>query len=147
MRADNGGLLWLRTHMVEYNPFKYRRVIRIQDTDATGAVYFANQLQIGLEAFEEFLSRRGFSLGKMIKQGDLFLPIVHVEADFLAPLAVGDVVEVTLDFQLGTTSLTHSSDLFKGELKVGTLSIVHVVYSPKTHSAVPIPDALRKLVE
>ena len=31
--------------------YSYKRIIRVQDTDATGVLYFANQLQIGLEAF------------------------------------------------------------------------------------------------
>jgi len=132
--------------VIDRNSFKYRRIIRIRDTDATGVIYFANQLQIGLEAFEEFLLQNGFSLGEMIKRGDLLLPIVHVEADFMAPLVVGDVVEVTLDFQIGTTSLSCFSELFKGELKVGTLSLVHVAYSPRTQSSIPIPDTIQKLI-
>ena len=35
--------------------FLYKRVVRIEDTDATGYIYFANLLKMGLEAFEEFL--------------------------------------------------------------------------------------------
>ena len=48
--------------------FVYQRKIRVQDTDATGVLYFANQLQIGLEAFEEFMHTQGFKIGEMIQK-------------------------------------------------------------------------------
>jgi len=126
--------------------FKYKRVIRVQDTDATGVLYFANQLQIGLEAFEEFLLQEGFSLGAMVNQGKFLLPIVHAEADFMAPLIIGDVIEATLAFKMGTTSFTHASDILKDGERVGTVSIVHVVYSPKTKSSIPIPPELKEKI-
>ncbi|NGX50269.1 MAG: 1,4-dihydroxy-2-naphthoyl-CoA hydrolase [Chlamydiae bacterium] len=125
--------------------FKYKRTIRVQDTDSTGALYFANQLQIGLEAFEEFLLQKDFSLGEMIARGEFLLPIVHAEADFLAPLIVGESIEATLAFQMGTTSFTHFSEILKGGEKVGSVSIVHVVYSPETKSSIPIPPELKNI--
>ena len=127
--------------------FKYRRVIRVQDTDATGFLYFANQLQIGLEAFEEFLLQKGFSLGEMVSRGKFFLPIVHAKADFMAPLIIGDTIEATLTFQIGTTSFTHTSDILKSGEKVGNVSIVHVVYCPKTQSSIPIPPEFKALLK
>jgi len=123
--------------------FRYKRVIRVRDTDATGALYFTNQLQIGLEAFEEFLLQKGFSLGEMVSQGDYLLPIVHAEANFMAPLLIGDSVELTLVFKWGTTSFTHSSEIFKGRKRVGTVSIVHVVYCSRTKAPISIPLALK----
>jgi len=126
--------------------FKYKRVIRVQDTDATGVLYFANQLQIGLEVFEEFLLQKGFSLGEMVSKGKFLLPIVHADADFMAPLIIGDTIEVTLAFQVGTTSFTHSSDILKDGKKVGAVSIVHVVYCPQIKSSIPIPSELKKLI-
>ncbi|MCB1080479.1 MAG: acyl-CoA thioesterase [Simkaniaceae bacterium] len=123
--------------------FTYERTIRVQDTDATGVLYFANQLQIGLEAFEEFLLQKGFSLGEMVRQGNFLLPIVHAEADFMAPLCIGDRVTVTLSFQLGTSSFTHASDILKEGEKVGTVSIVHVAYCPKQKTSIPLPNVLK----
>ena len=124
--------------------FVYHRVVRIQDTDATGVVYFANELQMGLEVFEEFLLIKGFSLGSMVRQGKFFLPIVHTKADFKAPLFVGDKVELTLNFpHIGTTSFTHASTLRKEGKEVGEVLIVHAVYCPKAQQAIPIPDELR----
>ncbi|MCB1107964.1 MAG: acyl-CoA thioesterase [Chlamydiia bacterium] len=127
--------------------FIYERTIRVQDTDATGAIYFANQLQIALEAFEEFLLHQGFSVGDMISKNQFLLPIVHTEGDFFAPLAAGDRVEVTLSFsRVGTTSFTHTSDLLKKNEKVGTVSIVHVVYCPEKKQSIPIPEEIKKII-
>lgn len=126
--------------------FVYERVIRIQDTDATGVLYFANQLQIGLEAFEEFLLQKRFSLEEMIRQGKFLLPVVHAEADFSAPLFIGDSIEVTLTFDLGNTSFTHASDIIKKGKKVGSTSIVHVAVCSQTQAAIPIPDLLKEKI-
>ena len=127
--------------------FIYRRTIRVQDTDATGVLYFANQLQIALEAFEEFLLTQGFSFGEMVRKNQFLLPIVHTEGDFFAPLTLGDQVEVHLSFsKIGTTSITHTSELFKQDHRVGTASIVHVVYCPNKGEAIPIPQELKTLI-
>ena len=127
--------------------FIYRRTIRVQDTDATGVLYFANQLQIALEAFEEFLLTQGFSFGEMVRKNQFLLPIVHTEGDFFAPLTLGDQVEVHLSFsKIGTTSITHTSELFKQGHRVGTASIVHVVYCPNKGEAIPIPKELKTLI-
>ena len=127
--------------------FIYHRTIRVQDTDATGVLYFANQLQIALEAFEEFLLTQGFSFGEMVRKNQFLLPIVHTEGDFFAPLTLGDQIEVHLSFsKIGTTSITHSSELFKQGHKVGTASIVHVVYCINKGEAIPIPRELKTLI-
>ena len=127
--------------------FIYRRTIRVQDTDATGVLYFSNQLQIALEAFEEFLLTQGFSFGEMVRKNQFLLPIVHTEGDFFSPLTIGDQIEVHLSFsKIGTTSITHTSDLYKHGSKVGTASIVHVVYCPNKGEAIPIPQKLKTLI-
>lgn len=126
--------------------FRYKRIIYVQDTDATGVLYFANQFKIGLEAFEEFLLDKGFSFNKMVNKKDFSLPVVHAEADFIAPLFMGDAIEVTLTFQMGTTSFTHFSNILKEGKEVGTVSIVHVVYSSATKSSIRIPPQLKQIL-
>ncbi len=127
--------------------YSYKRIIRVQDTDATGVLYFANQLQIGLEAFEDFLCTQGFSIGEMIKKRHYLLPIVHAEADFFAPIHVSDALELTLTFpRVGTTSFTHASEVFRQGEKVGTVEIVHVVYCPEKEKGIPIPGELENKI-
>lgn len=129
----------------EVHMFSYKRVIRVQDTDATGVIYFANLLQMGLEAFEEFMRVQDFSFQKMIESKELLMPIVHAEADFFAPLTVGDEVDIRLSIkQIGTTSFTHSSEFFLNGERTGVSSIVHVAFSPKEKEAIPLPKFLVK---
>ena len=129
-------------------PFIYQRIIRMQDADATGVLYFANQFQISLEAFEEFIRQSEFSLAKMIQEKKILLPIVHSEADFFLPLSIGDAVDVILKFtRIGATSFTYATELKKGKEVVGTASIVHVAYCPQKQESQPIPEILKKIFQ
>jgi len=132
---------------IESMSFVYERVIRVQDTDATGVLYFANQLKISLEAFEEFMRKFGFSLTQMIQEKNFLLPIVHTEANFFLPLTVGEKVDVALKFtHMGTTSFTYQTELIKEGKVTGTASIVHVVYCPLKQEPQPIPEILKKIL-
>ena len=127
--------------------YRYIRKIRVQDTDATGVLYFANLLQIGLEAFEEFMDQNGHKIGDVIQEKKFLYPIVHAEGDFFAPIYVSDEIEVTLSFpKKGTTSFTHSSVMTRNGEKVGAVSIVHVAYSNEEGKSIPLPEKLEKLI-
>ena len=82
-----------------------------------------------------------------MRKNEILLPIVHTEGDFFAPLTVGDRVEVRMQFsKIGTTSFTHTSEIYKGEACFGKASIVHVVYCPKKKEGIPIPKEFKSLI-
>ncbi|HEV7622233.1 MAG TPA: thioesterase family protein [Flavisolibacter sp.] len=129
--------------------FVYRTQIRLKDTDATGVLYFAQQFPMAMEAWEECLKARGFPLQQLLDSPYL-MPVVHAEADYLAPLRVGDEVEITLTVaKLGTSSVTLDFSLHDSHSKcaVGNVRIVHVVVDRESGSSVPIPDFLRVILE
>jgi len=129
--------------------FVYPTQVRLKDTDATGVLYFTEQFRMALEAFEEFLKDRGFSL-KQLLQSSYLMPIVHAEGDYLAPLTVGDEVEIILRvIQLGTSSVTLEFSFHDPHRKVvvGKVQIVHVVIEKETRAPVPIPGFLRTILE
>ena len=104
---------------------------------------------MALEAFEEFLKERGFSLNQLLGS-EYLMPIVHAEADYLVPLVVGDELEISLKVvKLGTSSVTLESHFHDPQRKisVGKVQIVHVVVDKEKRSSVPIPDFLRRLLE
>jgi acyl-CoA thioesterase FadM len=74
--------------------YRSTRTIRLRETDATGALYFSEQLKLALEAFEAYLSEKKFHLGQIIQLGEFLFPIVHVEANYSCPLRVGDEVDL-----------------------------------------------------
>ena len=127
--------------------FTYRTQIRLKDTDATGVLYFSEQFKFAQEAFEEFLKSRGCAWDDLMGS-ECFLPVVHAEADYLAPLRVGDKLEVCLLVsKVGTSSVTldytfHDPDK---KIEVGSVKIVHVATCQKTRLAVPFPEFLREI--
>jgi YbgC/YbaW family acyl-CoA thioester hydrolase len=129
--------------------FIYLRSVYLRDTDATGVLYFPQQFDLALEAFEEFLKQGGFSLGELVNSSDFLLPVVHAEADYLAPLQVGDTLEITLSVKnIGTSSFTlHTEMLDKDKKqKVGHVSVVHVAISKATKTKIPLPKRVQDLL-
>ncbi|MCK4934675.1 MAG: acyl-CoA thioesterase [Simkaniaceae bacterium] len=119
----------------------------MQDTDASGALYFTNQLQIALEAFETYLTLKQFSLSHLITNGDFLLPIVHSEANYFSPLFLGDHVMVALKVgEIGDSSFTLNFDFIKEDVLVGTVQIIHVSVSRKTKKSISIPNSLIKII-
>ncbi len=129
--------------------FKCLLTVYLRATDATGALYFSEQLRLALEAFEEFLYAQGFTLKTLLQDRGYLMPIVHAEADFKAPLFAGDrvVIELALKNQ-GASSFalaTRFIDPQNGEEK-GSSRIVHVTVDKKTGKACEIPEELKGLL-
>jgi 1,4-dihydroxy-2-naphthoyl-CoA hydrolase len=129
--------------------FIYRTKVRLKDTDATGVLYFAEQFRMALEAFEEFLKERGFSLSQLLSSPYL-MPVVHASGDYLAPVTVGDELEISLKVsKIGTSSVTMQSTLRDRDrgVDVGRVEIVHVVVDREKKTSVPIPAFLKSILE
>lgn len=123
--------------------FSYKRTIHLRETDATGVLYFSQQLNLALEALEAFFLGEGFTLQQMIDEGEFSLPIVHAEADFTAPMRVGDQVSIDLSVvKVGTSSFTLGTRIHKNGVELGTTTIVQAVVAQKTGRSVPLPERL-----
>lgn len=128
--------------------FIHKTQVRLQDTDATGVLYFAQQFKMALEAFEEFLQARGFSWRQLLSS-DYLMPVVHAEGDYLAPVMVGDTLNICLEVvRVGDSSFTLGYTLHDVDRKidVGKVQIVHVVVDRQKRSAVPIPPFFREIL-
>jgi 1,4-dihydroxy-2-naphthoyl-CoA hydrolase len=129
--------------------FTYSRQVRLHETDATGGLYFAEQFKMALEAFEEYLVHSQFPLAELIRSSYLF-PVVHAEADYMAPVKVGDQLLITLSIErVGTKSATFSYDFSdaKRQACVGTAKIVHAVVDRLTGSSIPIPELFKHFLQ
>ncbi len=123
--------------------FVLRRTIFLRETDATGVLYFSEQLKLGLEALEAFFLTKKFTLQQMIEKGDFLLPIVHAEADYRLPLFVGDEVEIHLFLEeVGTSSFTLQTRILKNGEEAGTTKIVHVIVGRESGRPIPIPELI-----
>lgn len=123
------------------------RHIYLSETDATGFLYFCELLKIAQETFEEYLVQKGVALQQMIEQGEFLLPIVHAEADYSAPLRVGDQVAIQLKVaEIGTSSFKLEATFHSKGDQAGRAQIVHVAISPQTGKSIPLSDSLLALL-
>ena len=125
--------------------FTYKTAIKLHETDAAGLLFFSHQFKLMHDAYEALLESWGFGFAVLILGKDYFLPIVHAESDFKAPLFVGDrlTIEVKLA-RLGNTSFTFSYTLRDQKKKVvGTGKTVHVTIDKKTRTKIPLPSDMR----
>jgi len=127
----------------------YKTTIKLHDTDAAGLLFFANQFKIVHEAYEILFEQIGFGFAKLIRDCDFFLPIVHAQSDYTAPLFVGDKVKVEVRLaKIGRTSFTLSYRLFNQNNKlVGTSQTVHVSVAKTTKKKIPLPPALLRVLK
>ena len=123
-----------------------KKVLFLNESDATGVLYFAQAFKIAQETFEEFLGTIGKSWGEYLKEGDLLLPVVHAEGDYFAPVQVGDALHILLSLEkMGTTSFTvrcRFEGAASGKL-LGSTSIVHVVIDRRSWSKMAIPEFIK----
>lgn len=124
--------------------FTHTRTIFLRETDATGVLFFSEQLNLALEAMESYFLSRGFSLTELIEDQDFLLPIVHAETDFFAPIKVGDQISLLLSCEkMGTSSFTMRAEVFnQQEVKVGTTKIVHVAVSKQSGASMKLPELI-----
>lgn len=129
--------------------YNYRTQIRLHDTDAAGLLFFANQFKILHDAYESLLQKIGFGFEVMLRDKTYFLPIVHAESDYKAPLFVADGIVINVRIaNIGVTSFTFDYTVThdKGHI-VGTGKTVHVTMDKKTQRKIPIPDDFRQKLE
>ncbi|VHO03209.1 thioesterase family protein [Candidatus Rhabdochlamydia sp. T3358] len=128
--------------------FEYRTQIRMRNTDATGHLFFSEQFNLALEAFEEFLTSVNRDVGHLLNQ--IEMPIVHAEADYKKPLQLRDLLKIKLGInRLGNTSFSISYFLFnlKTQEEVGSVVIVHVCTDSITKKSISLPLQLRECLE
>ena len=128
--------------------FIYNTIVHLKDTDATGVLYFAQQFSMALKTWESFLAYSGLSLGEILTTTDFLMPIVHAEADYKAPLCVGDRLEIDVAVEkIGTTSFSTRYRLMKDGALAGTVNLVHVTVSRANKEPIPIPRNLLDLLQ
>ena len=129
--------------------FTYQTTVRLSDTDATGVLYFTQQLRMALEAFEQFLKERGFGLSKLCDSPYL-MPIVHAEADYLSALKVDDEIEISLSVEkIGNRSfsiLYMFSDT-EGKKSFGTVKLVHAFIKKGESKSTELTPELIEILE
>ena len=84
--------------------------VRLHHTDAAGVLFYSRLFELVQEAFETAMETAGLPLGELLRDGGFRIPVVHAQADYRAPVRVGDVLEVGLSFAAGNRSLRVGAD-------------------------------------
>ena len=129
--------------------FTYRLKIRLHHTDTTGVLFFGHQFQLAMDTLEEFLLHKGFSL-KLLFSSPYFFPVVHAESDYLAPLMIGDELDITLKVvKIGNSSVTFHYTLQNVHTQVlsGRVETVHVLVDKEKRTSLPLPEFLRTIFQ
>ena len=123
----------------------YTHVVHFSETDPAGILFFSRVFEICHHAFEAYLASRGFPLDRVLTDVDWLLPMVHAEADFLAPLRLGDHVEVEVSVaRLGKSSITFQYELsVVGKGPAATVRHVHAAIDRATWGPRALPDEVR----
>ncbi|MDB9509624.1 thioesterase family protein [Kamptonema animale CS-326] len=98
-------------------PFTYSRIVRFQDTDAAGVVYFANVLAICHEAYEASLAASAINLKVFFSNPKVAIPIIHASVDFYRPMFCGNELAIDLNpQQLASDEFEITYQIFSNEV-------------------------------
>ncbi len=124
------------------------RTIRLHHTDAAGVVFFERFFELAHDVYEEWLDAVGMSLSPDLSRVDVMTPVVHAEADFRAPLRLGDRVTIDVAVEaVGEKSYTMRYDMTQADGRpAAEVRIVHASMQPVTGRGVPIPDEWRAIL-
>lgn len=126
--------------------FTYHTTVQLHQTDAAGILFFGRYFFLAHDAYQAFVESLGLGFAKVLDEGEFLLPIVHAEADFKAPLVVGERVTVKLRVEsVGTSSFVLAYEVLKGDGSLsGTVKTAHVWVERKSFAKQPLPDWVRQ---
>lgn len=125
--------------------FACQSIVRLYDSDAAGFHFYGAQFRFAHEALENFLEHVGLPIAQVIRDREVLFPVVHAEADYYAPLAVGDRLNVRVVVRaLGDRSFSLGYRLFLADgREAGRVLTVHAAVAAATGASCPLPVAVR----
>ncbi len=125
--------------------FSSESIVRLYDTDAAGFHFFGAQFRFAHEALENFLEHIGLPIARTIRDREVLFPVVHAEADYRAPLAIGDRLAVLVSVRaLGERSFSMGYRLLLADgREAGSVITVHASVAASSGASCPLPDEVR----
>lgn len=121
--------------------------VRFYDTDLTTTVFFTNHIKwFESNAIIDFFRTRGLPWPELLAQ-NLDVAIASVSFDYLAPIFLDDLLEVTVEkVECGNKSIKFTGGIYRqdsGE-PVGRGSLVYVFLERDTRKTIPVPAHVRE---
>lgn len=126
--------------------FEYPIQLKLHDTDAAGVMFFGHLFRHAHDAYEALLQQRGLPLRQILEQDEFQLPIVHAEADFLAPIRLGEAIHVRVQItHIGERSfrLRYTFVDDAGQIRARAYS-AHACLDARSGETRPLPETLRQ---
>ena len=119
--------------------------VPLQEVDHAGIMFFAHLFSHAHDAYAQLMESMGLPLYQIIESGEYHIPLAHAEADFMAPMRHGQLIQVQVQIRrLGKTSFALQYEFSSDAGLCALVSTRHVVIAPDTGDPVPIPDNLRR---
>lgn len=129
--------------------FTARHPVRFADIDWARVVYFARFFDFAHRTFEDFFNELAeLPYGEVLATRKLGFPIVHSEADFFAPLRLGDTARVVLEVTaLSKRSVTSRFTVYRSETdeRCAVLVLKQAAIDTATFKGTEFPDDVRGL--
>ena len=128
--------------------YLHQHRVRFQECDPAGIVYFAQVLTFCHEAYEDLLRDGGQPIEALLA-GPVVYPLKRTEADYSAPLRLGDLVQIRVAIgKLSERSFRVDYMLSdqRGAL-LAKASTAHVAVDRATMRATQLPAAMRAVLE
>jgi 4-hydroxybenzoyl-CoA thioesterase len=129
-------------------PFSTRITVRFGDCDPAGLVYYPVILHYFHVAMEEFFAARcPMSYERLMREERIGFPTVNVRAEFLAPIAYGDEIEIEVVIaRVGDSSATfrYGARRASDATLCARSEQVHVAMNLDTRRPVRVPADLRR---
>ena len=125
--------------------FAEARVVRFQDVDAAGIIFYPRVLEYFSDVYIAMLMESGWDLPAELGKDSVGTPLVHAEADYLSPLRFGDTVSVeVVGVKLGGKSFTVGYRVRRAGGAVAAVGqTVHVCLDRASFKPHAIPEGLR----
>ena len=126
-----------------------RRLVRFQDVDAAGTIFFPRVLELFADAYLALLREAKIDVPRLLRERVLAAPLKHAEADYLRPLFFGDEVHVeVVAARMGTTSVQFGHRLRRDDGTVSAVGqTVHVFVDGASFKPIALPAELRAFIE
>ena len=121
--------------------------IRFGEVDKAGIAYYPRIFNMCHVAFEDMWQNFiGRSYDKLILEDKLGMPLVHVDADFIAPLQYGADIAIRVGVaRLGDKSVNFQFDFFDAQTRnpLARINLTNALVRMDTFQSVEIPAKYR----
>ena len=130
-----------------------KKEVRFGDCDSAGVIHFHNLLKWSHEAWEESIEIYGIPYQDIfpdfaLRKSQIIFPIVNCEANFLAPIKIGDSLKVKIaPHKINTHLFQVNSFFIKNGNKVAEGKIIHCSLDVDSRKKIELPDQLERWIE